>query len=264
MISRKLADINKRSRDAGRMSYYPSIDEIKTEVRKAMGRLWVIQQYCIAEGLLVDMPFALRVQAACALVGIVFFNAFAGRAGEWAIMLADYVKEQAAAGSTLLLCSTHKTSTTYGSIAKYIPAGSMEAFRIYLSLPGKHSDRFVEHPTKGGTVSIAGLLKKFGAAAFALDDPPNSNLVRKYFHTALLRVGLQKDLLKHMVTIDGHSENVARKVYVIRSPEDDAELARILFTEVCGEPVPKHRILNARTCIRHWPCHPQYTQLCGF
>jgi hypothetical protein len=39
-------------------------------------------------------------------------------------------------------------------------------------------------------------------------------------------------------------------VYAVRSPEDDAELARILFTQVCGQPVPKQRILNTRPCIR--------------
>jgi hypothetical protein len=87
-VHRKVADNAKRLRDSDRMVSYPANSVIKVEVRKAMGRLQVIQQHVIAEAYLHDMPMELRIEAAVNVVGIIFFNSFAGRAGSRARLCA--------------------------------------------------------------------------------------------------------------------------------------------------------------------------------
>jgi len=236
--AKKTGAVHKKMMDSARMEYYPSAEQIKVEVRRAMARIAVIRDHCVAEGLLVDMPYALRLEAVTSMIGIIFFNSFAGRSGEWTVMKREYVEEQIRKGSTYLVCDLHKTSLVYGSIAKHVPEGSMAAMEAFCSLPGKHTDKFLEPPTIGcDKVNVAGLLKRFGCRAFGHEDPPNSNLIRKHFHTHLLRMSRGTDAMQFMTKIDGHSEKVARQVYVIMTAEDDANLARLLFSEVCGDPV---------------------------
>ena len=62
------------------------------------------------------------------------------------------------------------------------------------------------------------------------------NLLRKYFHTALMNMTSTHDaLLNVMLKIDAHSTPVALNHYVLRDPEDDAKLARVLVSAVLGE-----------------------------
>jgi hypothetical protein len=144
----------------------------------------------------------------------------------------SHVQEQLGKASTFLLCPHHKTVATYGSLAKHIPEGSWHAFRLYLDLPGKLTDRFIEPPTATSTqASVAGLLKRFGVIAFKTEDPPNSNLIRKMFHSCLLRISRDKEAMRFMEKIDAHSEHIARKVYAISTPQDDSDLAHMLYTE---------------------------------
>ena len=156
-----------------------------------------------------DGYIACRLEAATALVGVIFFNSFAGRSGEWELMQSSHVTGQLDKCSTFLLCPQHKTVATYGSLAKHVPAGSWHAFRLYLDLPGKHTDRFIEPPTATSTqASVAGLLKRFGVLAFKTDDPPNSNLIRKMFHSCLIRMSRDKEAMRFMEKIDAHSEHM--------------------------------------------------------
>jgi hypothetical protein len=176
-----------------------------------------------------------RLEAATALVGVIFYNSFAGRSGEWELMQRSHVKDHLDKHNTFLLCPQHKTVATYGTLAKHIPAGSWHAFRLYLDLPGKRTDRFIEPPTATSTqASVAGLLKRFGVIAFKTEDPPNSNLIRKMFHSCLLRISRDKEAMRFMEKVDAHSEHIARKVYAITTPEDDSKLAHMLYTEVFG------------------------------
>lgn len=49
-----------------------------------------------------------RLNATTAMVGIIYYNAFAGRSGEWENMQREYVVEQIAAGADHFLCNEHK------------------------------------------------------------------------------------------------------------------------------------------------------------
>jgi hypothetical protein len=72
---------------------------------------------------------------------------------------------------------------------------------------------------------------------FGLQDPQNSNLIRKMYHTVLLRMSREKDAMQLMQKVDAHSAHVARKVYAITSPSDDARFAHLLFIEINGDHV---------------------------
>ena len=197
-----------------------------------MAKLHVINKYAV-DNSLQELPYKLKLEAATATVGIINFNSFPGRSGEWAKLKRTHVKEQLDKHADHVLCSEHKTASTYGGLAKFVSPGSWEAFRLYLGLPGKRTDLFLKPPsTTISTVSISSLLKRFGMMHFGLQDPQNSNLIRKMYHTVLLRMSREKDAMQLMQKVDAHSAHVARKVYAITSPSDNARLAHLLFIEI--------------------------------
>ena len=68
---------------------------------------------------------------------------------------------------------------------------------------------------------------------------PTVNLLRKWFHTELMRLTrTESKLLSLMKVVDAHSEGVARRHYVLNSPADDARLAKELVRNVIGMTVP--------------------------
>ena len=120
------------------------------------------------------------------LVGIIHFNSFAGRSGEWQSMTKDYVLEQLRKGSTCLVCPNHKTTQQYGELGKHIPEGTKQAMMCYIGLLGKSSNLFLE-PALPGTakVSISNCLVKFAAKYFPEYNHMNVNLIRKCFTLGL-------------------------------------------------------------------------------
>ena len=59
--------------------------------------------------------------------------------------------------------------------------------------------------------------------------------MRKFFHTSLIKLtSNRKQVYKLFTAIDKHSEKVQRKHYILESPEDDAELAKLLCKTVLG------------------------------
>lgn len=88
---RKVQDTKKKQVDAGRLQYYPSNEVIKMEVRKAMGRLAIIHKEYAQKD---EMPYPIRLEASTLVVGIIYFNSFAGRSGEWETMTKSHVLSQ--------------------------------------------------------------------------------------------------------------------------------------------------------------------------
>lgn len=72
---------------------------------------------------LISQVYDFKLEALTCMVGIVFYNAFAGRIGEWAIMLRQHVEDQRCLQADHLVCAKHKTSFTYGALAKHFPPG---------------------------------------------------------------------------------------------------------------------------------------------
>ena len=227
---RKMQNCEKRIVDSERIAALPPVDVIHEQVRRAMAVIWVIRNYCIDEGLLLDMPRALKLEATTAMIGVLFFNSFAGRCGEWESMETAHVLDHMSKRKSYVLCPRHKTSYAYGSLAKFIPASTWESLRLFLDMPGRKTNLLLDPVGNSEKTSIPPLLKRFGVNAFNTDSPPTSTILRKAFHTILLQHST-KDTMSLMTRIDGHSEQTARKVYGIVTPEHDAELASILYQQ---------------------------------
>ena len=57
------------------------------------------------------------------------------------------------------------------------------------------------------------------------------------YQTVLLKMSKEKDPMQLMRKVDAHSPHIARKVYAITSPSDDARLTHLLFIEINGDHV---------------------------
>jgi hypothetical protein len=172
------------------------------------------------------------------MVGIIYYNSFAGRSGEWQAMLGGHVLGQIQAGKDFLLCHQHKTADTYGALAKYVPPGSMDAMHVYLQLPGKESVLFLEPANPDSKcVSVSQHLHRFGTIYLPGHVPANCNLIRKQFHTMLLRSCREGSCMELLSKVDAHSAEVAKKVYCTTTAADDAKLGKFLYESLFGSPV---------------------------
>jgi hypothetical protein len=231
---RDQADVVRQRLDAIRITKFPPTQTIKAAVKLAMVRLHMIYKHCVSkEG--TAPRFA--IEATTIIVGIICYNAFPGRSGEWCRMLADHVHEQYVNKATYLECREHKTASVYGSLAKHVPPGSWEAFLLYYNLPHKKTGLFLDPPFGGNQVSLSNYLRRFGLLYLGTENPPTSTLIRKYYHTTFLKLSREKSAMKVMEKIDGHTTQTGRRVYCCTTFEDDAELAALLFRELFGEHV---------------------------
>ena len=110
---------------------------------------------CIADmaGSEAAMDVASKLAATTAIVGIIHFNSFAGRSGEWQCMTKAHVQDQHDKGANHLVCKKHKTAKTYGALAKYVPPGTFSAMLVYMSLPGKVTGLLLE-PTSENSAEV--------------------------------------------------------------------------------------------------------------
>eukprot|EP00975_Prorocentrum_lima_P022923 4822871-Prorocentrum_lima.AAC.1 len=83
---------------------------------------------------------------------------------------------------------------------------------VYINLPGKLKDLFLE-PAKpeSNHVSIATNLERFGRLYLFTQDPPNCNLIRKQYHTMLLRISREGKAMELMKKVDAHSVEVTQR-----------------------------------------------------
>eukprot|EP00971_Amphidinium_carterae_P019346 380864-Amphidinium_carterae.1 len=66
---------------------------------------------------------------------------------------------------------------------------------------------------------------------------PTVNLLRKMFHTSLMKLTADHQKLKElMMRLDGNSPATQQRHYCLRDPEDDVQLAQVLVHTVLGEP----------------------------
>ena len=67
----------------------------------------------------------------------------------------------------------------------------------------------------------------------AENSHPTPTLIRKWFHTVLMKYKkMEKKLYRLLLVIDGHSENVTRKHYSLKDPEEHANLAKELVFHI--------------------------------
>lgn len=106
---------------------------------------------------------------------------------------------------------------------------------------------FLEPSTGCNNVSLGYYLKMFALTYLQQSKiQPSSNLIRKHFHTVLLRLSREDKLLDLLSKVDAHSKAVAKKVYCTTTLTDDAHLGKMLFETLYGDPVewPTSEITN--------------------
>ena len=188
------------------------------------------------------LPRGVQGLANAAIVGVIYCNGFAGRCGEWCRLKLAHFRAQMKKDRGYVVCQEHKTSHIYGDLAKWLATGTRYAMSTYADLPRRDDcDTFLQ-PTFEGVraVDVHYALRRFGEK-FLPDCPqkPTVNLMRKWYHTKLMTMSkTEAQLYKLMERIDAHTPGVAAKHYVLKNPEHDAKLAKILVHEVLGEPVP--------------------------
>ena len=234
----KQGSVQRRGRkrlDAKRIQLMPFVDILKAAIFAAMCDLkylltsnaftgWSPEHYLAATGAII--------------VGIIYFNGFGGRSKEWQLMKKLDLQEQLNSHDNYIICPEHKTATTYGDLAKWIASGTRAAMLLYVTCVFHTSEFFLSaarDPTQ--MTSVAKLLKRFCVIYLPNYPVMNVNLIRKHFHTALLRRRNREDMWKLLSKVDAHSVPMAQQVYTCTTEEDDVQLAEILYRSVWGEPV---------------------------
>jgi len=179
-----------------------------------------------------QLPAKIRGTVNSCMAGGIAFDTFSGRKFEWEILTWLYVLEVLGTKQDFLVCSEHKTASTYGSIAKYLSPGLRKAFEVYASLWRPEGFKYFFVPANAGTekVSLVNALLNFCKRFLAPNHVhPGFNVMRKLFHKGLRDVTDNDEALKElMVILDAHSKAVQGRHYILRDPEDDVKLAKQL------------------------------------
>ena len=232
-------NIAKQHVDGLRLENLPRPEHCKAAVHRAMCHLAILSERSQE----VDpMSMLDRQMANVALAGIVIYNTFAGRSMEWHLMNREEVKAAMMAGAKEIVCDHHKTAKYYGSIAKWIPEGLRRALLTYCSLPNKISNRLLE-PAKVSSSSdnhfhLGPALKAFGKYYSPKQEYPRINLIRKLFHSILVRLSREGDALELIGKADGHSASMGLKTYALAGPKEDVAVGELVYKQAFGDPVP--------------------------
>ena len=185
------------------------------------------------------LPRNIQGVANACIVGAIWLDGFGGRKYEWEVMSLDHVLAQLSADLDYLLCPEHKTSRIYGTLAKWMSPGLLQAVRCYLTLPRPDGVKTFLVPAGRETerVNVPSAFRTFAAHLLPKDkSTPTVNIMRKYYHRALMKLSGSEDKLKEVMTVlDGHSKAVIDRHYALRDAEDDVRLAKMLVKVVLGE-----------------------------
>ena len=210
--AKKKGSIQKQELDGLRLEKLPSPQECKAAVHKAMCHLAIVAEDASANGTMTTQEKQL---ANVAIAGIIMYGTFAGRSMEWHLMERESVQQKMLEGTNRLVCGKHKTCKYYGSIAKWVPPGLRQALLTYCKLPDKESDKLFEPATatcdsaKHFYIGVA--LKAFGRHYTPKHEHPRVNLIRKMFHSILLKLSREGEAMKLIGAADGHSAAMGLK-----------------------------------------------------
>jgi len=237
------ASANRREQQADLINQI-NIPVMQAAVRKGYMTLKAIEEK-FGES---PLPKNVRGHANAAMAGGIAFDTFSGRKMGWERLLRLYVIGVLHANGDHLVCSEHKTSMTYGSIAKLLTPGLFQAFLCYSRLHFPDGcETFLVPATEGArTVCLTSALNSFCSSHLPAKSPvwPTFNLQRKLFHRALMLLTEDLEKIKElMVVLDAPSHKVQRSHYILRDPAGDVFLAIKLVKAVLGDTVvwpPEH------------------------
>ena len=226
----------RRRHDREQLKNITTPDELRRGVEEGYRVLaFIHKQYRHADSL----PEALQAEANSILIGSIWCSSFGGRKKEWETMPLATALGMLERDEDFLIVTEHKTSTTYGDLAKWLPAGLLTCLKHYLQLPRRPSVSTMLHPVRDGTdvVNVPKALKLFHKRHLPKKTvAPTVNLMRKWFHTALMKATDSKDKLKEVMTLlDAHRSGVQSKHYYLRDPADDTILAKHLVKLNLGD-----------------------------
>lgn len=235
---RKRRHNERRAIDAERINNFAPLEAFKAAVVQGMLRL---KHICDDFEGHRSLPVAAQAQASACMVGIVYLNGFGGRKLEWELMTMKHVVHQLEDELDYMVCEKHKTAHVYGSLSKRIAPGTRTAMKLYLGLPrNTTSTKFLARADgSADTISLPNYLRRFCEAFLPKTATHTTvNLLRKWYHTRLAQVSRTEDGLMNLFrTVDGHSAAVAQKHYNLKTPADDAQLAKALVYAMLGSPV---------------------------
>lgn len=199
--------IQKQQEDIVRMKGLPSVQVMQQAVFKAYRVLKLIGER--ADSWQGQLPMKVRGLANSCLVGAIWLDGFGGRKMEWENLSYTQVDGMDKASEDFLLMDEHKTSRTYGTLAKWLSPGVLAAVKCYKGLPRPEGANLFFIPACSATqkVDIPKCLQSFANRFLPQEcTKPTVNLMRKYFHKALINLTKDEQSCKQLLTtLDAHS-----------------------------------------------------------
>jgi len=224
--------ITKQRDDAARIKRLPPLKIIRASLMKSFAEAEAICKHYEGKSW---MPRHLRRRVNCIFAAASVLDTFGGRKKEWELLLFVYLLQHVVVeGNDYIVCTEHKTSATYGDIAKYLSPSLVKLIKLMCLLPRPEGwDLFLVPPNLDGhRVSIPSMLRCWCRMYLPADGDfewPTVNLQRKNFHNTLMKLTASQEAFKQlMVKLDGHSVKVQNKHYILRDVADDIELAKEL------------------------------------
>lgn len=148
------------------------------------------------------------------MIVILFLNSYPGRAGGWELLEQEEMRTQRKMNQPVYKFVRHKTAETYGPQLKWVPAAVAEAIWLYQQLPIRKNKYWLVPHSKAMMVCVASLLQDASATLGYPGAVPNSNFIRKLFHTKVAEGDVVAEqtwlsLMKDLAAIDCHSIAIA-------------------------------------------------------
>lgn len=179
-----------------------------------------------------SLPKAAQAQATACMVGIIYLSGIRGRKYEWERMSEKHVARQLEEEHDYLVCEQQKTAHVYVSLAKWIAPGTLAAMKKYLGLPRNTSSTkfLIRADGSADTMSLPNYVRRFCEAFLpTAATHPTVSLLRKWYHTRIAQLARTEDgLLNMFKTVERRSTEVAQRHSVLKTPADDAKLAKAL------------------------------------
>ena len=185
------------------------------------------------------LPPKVRAQLNVDLLGIIYFNSWAGRCGEWkGLSLVDLL-EQLEKHPDFVVLRKVKTRKSYGVAVKWLAPGTQVAIKLYAEMPRGEDDKFFLVPSQPGAkeVSFSSALNTWGYRSVEGGyESPQVTLVRKLFHNRALDEERRDTVVEAIKSADKHSKEMAAH-YNAQSLIKQAAHSKGIFEGVMGSAV---------------------------
>ena len=220
----------KETRDTISLDNFAPIADVKLSVRTAMIDM-VALSGAVHSG--ANHNFDMSHAATIAMTGILYLNSPMGRPGEMKSMKTAAIAELISTKGDCLVCVKHKTGHKHGETGKYVPPGTLAAMSLYINLPDRHSELFLQ-PARASTaqIGIAKYLARYCEIYLPTHGSTVPTLLQKFYNTS---VNEDIDKAKEMVaTTNANTSRTADKNYTLRRAKIAAAKGKRVADAVLG------------------------------